>query len=209
MALKTLVKVSAINNLTDARYCAGMGVEMLGFAIDETANNFIGFKKIEDIIQWVSGVQLVGEIGEQSINKVSEYGFDFIEINNPHDLDNHESADLNNLNIILKITLNQYSINTQYVGEILAKYHQQVSYFLLESDSTNSLVIDTFLKKSLQTWCEKYKILLGFGINKENILDLIENIKPAGIALKGGDEISPGLKDMDNLSEILEVLEVE
>ena len=33
--LKTLIKVSNINNLSDARYCAGMGVEMLGFSMDE------------------------------------------------------------------------------------------------------------------------------------------------------------------------------
>ena len=31
--LKTLVKVGEINNLSDARYSAGMGVELLGFAL--------------------------------------------------------------------------------------------------------------------------------------------------------------------------------
>ena len=32
--LKTIVKVSEVNNLSDARYCAGMGVEYIGFSMD-------------------------------------------------------------------------------------------------------------------------------------------------------------------------------
>ena len=41
MGLKTLVKVSEVNNLSDARYCAGMGVEMIGFSLDENHPKFI------------------------------------------------------------------------------------------------------------------------------------------------------------------------
>lgn len=35
MALKTFVKISGVNNLSDARYCAGMGVNQLGFNIED------------------------------------------------------------------------------------------------------------------------------------------------------------------------------
>ena len=31
MALNTLTAVTEINNLSDARYCAGMGVDIIGF----------------------------------------------------------------------------------------------------------------------------------------------------------------------------------
>ncbi len=35
MALKTIVKVGNITNLSDARYCAVMGVDMLGFCLNK------------------------------------------------------------------------------------------------------------------------------------------------------------------------------
>jgi phosphoribosylanthranilate isomerase len=43
MLTKT-VKISNVTNLSDARYCAGMGVEMLGFSIDEDSPNYISPK---------------------------------------------------------------------------------------------------------------------------------------------------------------------
>ncbi len=210
MALQTIVKVSGINNLTDARYCAGMGVEMLGFGIDQEATDFIGFQKIEEIIQWLSGVQLVGEIGTQNITTVQEYGFDFLEIGNLTELQQLSVLATNNSNtianaipkIILKIKLT--ADNLQEIGHILEKYHTQVSYFLVES----AMNLDTNLAVVLKNYCQKYPILLAFGITKENILQILASIKPAGIVLYGGNEISAGLKDMDNLAEILEMIEI-
>jgi phosphoribosylanthranilate isomerase len=52
MALKTLVKASEVNNLSDARYCAGMGVEMLGFCLDENHPKFIELARLREISVW-------------------------------------------------------------------------------------------------------------------------------------------------------------
>lgn len=202
MALQTLVKISGITNLTDARYCAGMGVEMVGFGIDESTNDFIGFQKIQDIIQWLSGVQLVGEITNQNIEKVSEYGFDFIETANLQIIDNQADSSNSSSKIILKIVITQE--NLVQISHILEKYHTKVSYFLLESE----LQFDNHIENILKNYCAKYPILLGFGISKSTIIHILNTIKPTGIALKGGIEISPGLKDMDELAEILEIIEV-
>jgi phosphoribosylanthranilate isomerase len=207
MALQTLVKISGINNLTDARYCAGMGVEMLGFGIDETATDFIGFQQINDIIQWLSGVQLVGEIGKQTLATVGEYGFDYLETDNTQIIDNQivsNNSDAKNSHIILKIVLNKTNITDNSVLTILEKYHSKVSYFLLESEMNLDELTINFLIKH----CKKHSILVGFGIDNNNIHKILQDIKPAGIALKGGNEISPGLKDMDNLAEILESIEI-
>jgi hypothetical protein len=53
--LKTKVKVSSIENLSDARYCAGMGVEWLGFPLA------MPLEKFAEIRNWLAGVQIVGE----------------------------------------------------------------------------------------------------------------------------------------------------
>ena len=61
MSLKTIVKISNVTNLSDARYCAGMGVDMLGFSMDADSPNYIDPKKFGEIRGWVAGVQIVGE----------------------------------------------------------------------------------------------------------------------------------------------------
>ena len=48
MPLKTIVKVGSITNLSDARYCAGMGVEMLGFNVVAGHESFIDAKKYQE-----------------------------------------------------------------------------------------------------------------------------------------------------------------
>ena len=62
MALKTTVKVSKVNNLSDARYCAGMGVNQLGFNIEPDHENYTDPKSFKELADWVSGVEFVGEI---------------------------------------------------------------------------------------------------------------------------------------------------
>jgi phosphoribosylanthranilate isomerase len=214
MALQTKVKVSGINNLTDARYCAGMGVDMLGFCIDETAKEFIGFKKIEEIIQWISGVQFVGEIfGSQS--KFSEqmlsYNFDFLEVNELHLPQIAENKEASKQATLLHLSLaNVADLRAKITNLQLSE--TKISYFLLNStqniDLLNSQNKD--LQAELIILCKQFPIFLGegFHISADKVLDLLQVIQPAGIVLQGGHEIKAGLKDLDNLADILEKLEV-
>lgn len=77
--LKTTVYVSDINNLSDARYCAGMMVDYLGFNIDN-----IGIDNFREITSWVEG-EIVAEFNspdEEKINAfLKEFPLDYIAIN--------------------------------------------------------------------------------------------------------------------------------
>ena len=100
--LKTLVKVSGVNNLSNARYCAGMGVDMLGFDMDS-----MQIEQFHEIKNWVSGVKIVGETKNESadyiLEKIDQFKPDLIEI------DNLESAielyHLSDIPIILNETI--------------------------------------------------------------------------------------------------------
>src|SRR5688500_13658444 len=62
MPLKTLVKVGNISNLSDARYCAGMGVDLLGFNVIEGQPNHLSARLYQEIRGWISGPKVVAEI---------------------------------------------------------------------------------------------------------------------------------------------------
>ncbi len=55
----------------------------------------------------------------------------------------------------------------------------------------------------------RFPVILGFGINRENVIELVETTGIKGLALQGGDEIRPGYREFDDLADMLELLEVD
>ncbi|HEX8037885.1 MAG TPA: hypothetical protein VF490_01985 [Chryseosolibacter sp.] len=85
MSLKTIVKVSHISNLSDARYCAGMGVAMLGVSVVPSAKNYMTPQAFQDIRGWIAGPKIIAELYGLSmpadIEKVMDaYSPDYFEL---------------------------------------------------------------------------------------------------------------------------------
>ena len=62
MPLKTVVKVGNISNLSDARYCSGMGVDMLGFQVLDGHPQYMPAGLFQEIRGWIAGPKIVAEI---------------------------------------------------------------------------------------------------------------------------------------------------
>ena len=197
--LKTTVKVSNLNNLSDARYCAGMGVEMLGFSMDE-----LDFDKFKEMRGWLAGVQIVGETDAKDIatiiSLVEKYQPDFLQISNWEDVLEIQRIDKP---IILKV-----DFATANLPALFQTTKGFVEYFVLENSDEFGVVDDTTLSQ-LDAWSFQYPILLGFGIQESNANKLLEQTQLTGFALKGGNEIRPGFGDSEELMNILEILESE
>ncbi|PLK42903.1 N-(5'-phosphoribosyl)anthranilate isomerase [Emticicia sp. TH156] len=200
MALQTLVKVSNITNLSDARYCAGMGVEMIGFVMDKFSNDYTPPEKLKEIQSWVAGVQIVGETETTDYDEViallQNYEIDLLQIADPGLLPRIADA---GKPIILKI-----QAESAYLEDYLKLYGSFVEYFLIEGEELS----DFFLFR-LKEYAQEYPVILGFGIDAHKIHELLTDTSIKGIALKGTHEIRPGYKDYDELSEILELLEID
>lgn len=198
MSLKTLVKVSNITNLSDARYCAGMGVEMIGFVMDKFSADYTSPEKMKEIKSWVAGVLVVGETQSADYEEVKAlveaYEIDILQISEAGLLP--QIADLGKP-IILKL-----EFESAYLENYLERYAQFVEFFLVDGGDFSD-----FARYTLKEYSFNYPIVLDFGITAENINELLEEMQIKGIALKGSNEIRPGYKDYDELSEILELLE--
>jgi phosphoribosylanthranilate isomerase len=211
MALRTLVKISGVNNLSDARYCAGMGVEMLGFSLEAENPNFVNPERYQEIVGWLSGVKFVAEFETSDLQRMNtileEYPIHALQIARTDVLaeikKRQDDSGIRSLTLIFKISLAETPLNQ--IEEILEKYQSAVKYFLIENEQNSPISSEdvAFIEKL----AKKYPILLGYGISEKNISLMLANISPRGIALRGGNEIAPGLKDFDELSGILEAIE--
>ncbi|MFK7901000.1 MAG: hypothetical protein AB8B61_09610 [Cyclobacteriaceae bacterium] len=82
--LSKIVKVGAVTNLSDARYCAGMGVDLVGFPLD--GPYAISIEDVKEITGWIEGVRLVAEYESTDINTIKSnqesFPFELIQVEN-------------------------------------------------------------------------------------------------------------------------------
>ncbi|WP_439882825.1 hypothetical protein ACSX1A_06585 [Pontibacter sp. MBLB2868] len=205
MSLRTSVIVNGINNLSDARYCAGMGVDIIGFNLKLDDKDRVQPEKLKEITGWLSGVQLAGEFERakpEIINDMAEeFGLDFIQLDTPYLIDEIEEI---SRPVIQKIFINKDTVESELL-EMMELYSTVVHSFIVYSDDFNT--IDDTNTKFLAALAKEYSVYIGFGLDKSNINTTLQQIKPAGIGLQGGHEIKPGLKDFDELQEIFEEIE--
>ncbi|MBO9636611.1 MAG: N-(5'-phosphoribosyl)anthranilate isomerase [Siphonobacter aquaeclarae] len=192
MALQTLVKISDVTNLSDARYCAGMGVEWLGFSMDT-----LSLEKFQEIRGWLAGVSIVGETISADFSAIRElverYQPDVVQIIHPELL---PAAKTLGLPVILRIDL----------ADGLPASPDGADYYLIDhSDPFAHLDVPTL--NYLDPFAFRYPTLIGFGLNVMNVKEVLKQIPFKGIALTGGEETRPGYKDFGEMMDMLELLE--
>lgn len=198
MALKTFVKVSTVNNLSDARYCAGMEVNLIGFNLEKENPNYISPENYKELTEWLSGVQYVAEFekysGTEIIEAINEYKVDYIQT---ADTTQIEGLAQSGLPLILKVNINN-------LGQLPAAL--EIDYLLITSDEDG--LSEEQIKK-ISDVAKHFNVLVGTGITDQNVERIVKETNASGIALQGGDELRPGYKDYDELADILEALEEE
>ncbi len=203
MDLKTLVKVS-INNLSDARYCAGMGVQFLGFNLTKDTPGYLTNEAYQEIVEWLEGPKNIGEFTNSDSQTIEAalkaYEVDGIQLDEQCDMSVASHFDG------IKIMKINFSESISAIEEAIAK-HPVFDYYLIDSEHKISLKPQAFL--SLKELTANHKILLGVGLQLDSLDEIIENSGIAGIHLKGGNEERPGWVDIDELADYLEFLEVE
>ena len=181
--LKTKVKVSAIENLSDARYCAGMGVEWLGFSMTE-----VPVDKFNEIRNWLSGIQIVGEAfncsADQIIALCEAYKPDVLEINS--------SVQLEKIKHLICPKILRVNLDSDNLPALFAAARPYVDYFLLVGDSEDSLL---GFENQIEIWSAQYPIILGLSIPESDLDEWVEQSSIQGIGLIAGKEERPGYRD--------------
>jgi phosphoribosylanthranilate isomerase len=204
MSFLTNIKLGNITNLSDARFGAAAGAAYIGFCFDPSNENYITPLKAKEIIDWVTGSLVVAEFGDQSLNEIKDISellnVEVIEVNNrllPDELLSLGKA------IIKKIDVNQFE-ETQLQTEVDAYKNVADAFHLYASGE-----IEKIDGKQLEALCKEVNIIYGLNINLDNILTIIDSFKPFAISVSGGQEEKAGIKDFDELNELLEKIAIE
>lgn len=205
MPLIVPVMVRGINNLSDARYCAGMGADSLTFRLDPAFADALTPETVQELSSWVAGVQLIGEFDALPIDQINalaqQCGLHAVLLHRRHTPDELAELAIPALRLI------------SWVPDMLP---EDVSLLLREqAPHYQGFVIATppdplpnpAQSIRLTEQARQYNIWLGAGFAPDNLRSYVETVAPAGIVLQGGDEIKPGLRDFDEMEAVFEQLE--
>jgi len=195
MALKTLVKVGKISNLSDARYCSGMSVDMLGFRVVAGQDHYVNPELYKEIRGWFSGPAIVAEAygiqkGEDLPAIIQNYLPDFIELSIQDLVKIHSPSST----FILSTTFEELISHEK----MIEPFRNQISKIIIPSSTKH---------ESIAELVRSYHVMLS--LDSETSIDTVLDYPGIqGIALQGSPEEKPGLKNYDSLSSILEKLEI-
>ncbi|MBI3220148.1 MAG: hypothetical protein HYZ44_11600 [Bacteroidetes bacterium] len=180
MQLKTNVWVNKITSLSEARYCAGMGVQFLGFQ-----PSVVDVKAFQGITGWVLGPSFFLDISEEEMmpSHLDDYACDYLLIR-------EDQVDQLPATISSKLLIKKTLSISQSGG-----LHPEAAYLVAENwtlDSLKKVPAETIVMVS----------------NPDQVSAVI-SLPIAGILLQGSTESKPGLMEYDHLSAVLEMLEIE
>lgn len=211
--LRTKIIAGSITNLTDARYFAAMGVEWMGFNLNPGEDTFMPPVQVQAIKEWVEGPAILGEFNLQSATEIqklsSDLQLDAIQIGMFTELDTLLAVDTD-LPVIKEIIIDESTRRVSLENQLQA-FAPHVRYFLLDL-AKNNWSLESLEEHQEINWayiqqlCENYPILLHLGFPADQIIDLLEDLEPAGLKVMGGKEEKVGYKSYEELDELLEAM---
>ena len=190
--------IRGINNLSDARYCAGMGADKLTFVLDPALPGYLDAKAVKELTGWIAGVELIGEFDQLSaayINALAaECGLDAVLLRSYRTPD--ELAEIAPP-VYLELTpatlpAGPGNLPSAPVGFVVE----------LSTDPADETTA------TLMALASQRPLWLGPGLHPERAHMLASRLPLAGLSFPSGDEVKPGLRDFDQLEAVFEALEV-
>lgn len=179
-----------ITNLSEARYCAGMGVDWLGFPVGE---NGLTPEAYRQLIEWVTGPEFVLEVHQShtlDLDDITEhYPGHYISIG-PTQIDWLAKP---NLQFVLVLKPSDWlSIYGEVMGRSNIRFVEVVG--ASASDVATIRAISAHFPTIIQ-------------VGSLDQLSQVSQMQNEGISLLGSKEEKPGIQDYGLVADVLEQLE--
>ena len=186
MQSRPLVYVSRITNLSDARYCAGMGADLLGFVVDPSDPDYVSPESYHQLIGWISGPARVAELGKAAVQADAlraEYAPEYLHAT----VSRLSDLPIGAFQLIVELSL------------------EELANLPSRPDIAHVLVTNLAKHPALPVPAGLSVLAAGYP-ESGPVVAYLARAGASGIALQGSRESAPGLKDYDHLSRVLEEL---
>lgn len=197
----TRLKICGIVTLGDAKMCAEMGVDMLGFNFYPGSPRFVPMHTAREIIDelpiWMEAIAiLVRPTIEQVQDVIRKSKVDAVQIYQPIDF-----TDFSLIDIPLFA-----AFSIKEVEQINLYQYKESDMFLLDNSTTkiSGGTGKTFNWRKIPPEIPKDKLILAGGITAHNIDQALKQVQPAIIDVASGAESSPARKDKKKVHKLVQ-----
>lgn len=207
--MRPKVKICGITRLEDARFCAGLGADFLGFIQHSGSPRYVSPERAREIIGWISGVHAVGVFVNEPPDAVNAAcdaaGFAYAQLHGNETVAECEAID----RPIIKAFRVLHDAAAEQLRHVMDPYRDVVEVFLLDTHSTSLWggTGESFNWRLARELSGDFPILLAGGITPGNVVEAVETMRPWGVDLSSGVEESPGIKDFDKLTAFFGALD--
>lgn len=192
-----LIKICGIQTVEDARVAAEAGADMIGLVFAQSSRQ-VTVDQARLIRQSCTdlGVKVVGVFRNQPIEEVNAIqkavGLDYVQLHGQESLD-----DCKSVQAPLIRALNQEDITESQAALKLAEH------LLIDSPQPGSG--QPFNWETLKKNRPNRPFMLAGGLHKDNVLDAIRTLKPAGVDVSSGVE-TDRQKDPEKIRQFIETV---
>jgi phosphoribosylanthranilate isomerase len=212
MSLITQLKFGEVDNLSDARFAAGQQADYIGFSFDVENEFYVEEDKAKEIIGWLEGPEIVAEFGYQSFEEVMHYiktfGLKYVQLNATDNSFSHSQLK-NKAKIIQNIDLMDYR-KPEEIKFFIEESYKSVTYFMLslyDEEEYEEYFDDWENEKFVKEICNDLNVILNFPFEADNARSIVKKFKPYAVNIYPGGEEEPGMKDFNDLIELVEELQ--
>lgn len=207
--MRTRVKICGITTLADARYCAGAGVDYLGFIQYPPSPRYLSPAEAAEIIGWLYGISSVGVFVDATPAEIhaaaAMAGFTMIQLSGDESVELCRQIDLP----VIKTLHVRPDTTADELRRQMEAFQPHVAAFLLDTAKAGlrggtGQAFDWNVAAELSA---SFDLFVAGGLHAGNVREVIERVHPFGIDLSSGVEYAPGKKDIDKLADLFETLD--
>jgi phosphoribosylanthranilate isomerase len=195
----TKIKICGITRVEDAKLCAELGADFLGFIFVPSSPRYIEPEKAAEIASSVKGPKFVGVFRDESLDAIHRIthraGLDVIQF---HGTESDEDIH----------TLGLPSVKAIRVGDTLpdTSSHPSAEWLLFDTfDHRREGGTGRRFDWSLLAMYSRTKpFFLAGGLGPDNVAAAISLVRPDAIDVSSGVESAPGVKDPEKLRTLFE-----
>ena len=192
----TRIKICGITNIIDAMTAVRLGVDAIGFVFAPGSRRISPDQAREisrAVLPYVCKVGVFVDEPIDAINKISEYcELDMIQL--------HGSNANVEENLFTRSIIRTFRVDNESILDDIRK--SKMKYFLLDTfDKNQAGGTGKIFNWEIACKAKEYgDIILAGGLNNENVVEALTKVSPYAIDVSSGVEKSPGIKDHDKMT---------
>lgn len=197
------IKICGITREEDRDAALKSGVSALGFIAYPKSPRYVNPERVKELLDGVDdSVDKVAVFVNESLDEISKYLDAGINVVQLHGSESAEfSAEVSKLSEVWKAMALRSEDDISLYKDYPADRYLIDAYCDVEHGGTGKVADWDLAEKAVEIF--NVPVLLAGGITAENVHDALAKVKPFGLDLSSGVEISPGIKDHNLIKQFV------